>query len=43
MATVYEAYQTALDRSVALKRLDLRSSDRKIAQRFVREARLAGA
>jgi len=38
MATVYEAYQPALDRSVALKRLDLGSTDPMQAERFVNES-----
>ena len=41
-AVVYLARQAALDRDVALKRLDLESSPL-LAQRFVREARLAAA
>jgi predicted Ser/Thr protein kinase len=41
-AVVYLARQAALDREVALKRLDLDSSPL-LAQRFVREARLAAA
>src|SRR3954454_23603228 len=43
MATVYEAYQPALDRPVALKRLDLRSDDAGQAKRFVRESRLSAS
>ena len=43
MAVVYLARQPALDREVALKRVDLDSRDPTIAQRFVREAQLAGA
>ena len=41
MAVVYLAHQPALDREVALKQLDLDIQDVTIAQRFVREARLA--
>jgi tRNA A-37 threonylcarbamoyl transferase component Bud32 len=41
MAVVYLARQPALDREVALKRLHLESEDPTLAQRFVREARLA--
>jgi hypothetical protein len=41
MAVVYLAHQPALDRDVALKQLDLDIQDVTIAQRFVREARLA--
>ena len=41
-AVVYLARQAALDREVALKRLDLESGPL-LAQRFVREARLAAA
>jgi protein kinase-like protein/FG-GAP repeat protein len=41
MAVVYLAYQPALDREVALKQLDLDIQDVTIAQRFVREARMA--
>ena len=43
MAVVYLVRQPALDREVVLKRLDLESDDPSIAQRFVREARLAAA
>jgi Protein kinase domain/FG-GAP-like repeat/FG-GAP repeat len=43
MAVVYLAYQPALDREVALKRLELDLDDMAITQRFVREARLAAA
>jgi tRNA A-37 threonylcarbamoyl transferase component Bud32 len=43
MATVYEAYQPALDRSVALKRLDLRSHDPMQAERFINESRLSAS
>ena len=42
MAVVYLARQPALDREVALKQLDLEIDDVTVAQRFVREARLAG-
>jgi serine/threonine protein kinase len=41
MATVYEAYQPALERSVALKQLDLRSTDPRAAERFINEARMS--
>ena len=41
MAVVYLVRQPALDREVVLKRLDLESDDPTLAQRFVREARLA--
>jgi predicted Ser/Thr protein kinase len=41
MAVVYLARQPTLDRDVALKRLHLDTSDPTVAQRFVREARLA--
>src|SRR5215208_1112280 len=41
MAVVYLVRQPALDREVVLKRLDLESDDPALAQRFVREARLA--
>ena len=41
MAVVYLAHQPALDRDVALKQLDLEVEDVTLAQRFVREARLA--
>jgi serine/threonine protein kinase len=43
MATVYEAYQPTLDRSVALKRLDLRSSDPMQTERFIQESRVSAA
>src|SRR5689334_10042467 len=43
MATVYEARQPALDRTVALKRLDLRSTDPMLAARFIREGRIAAS
>jgi serine/threonine protein kinase len=44
MATVYLARQVDLDRLVALKELGaLRQSDPSVAQRFLREARLAGS
>jgi hypothetical protein len=44
MATVYLARQAELDRLVALKELNaLRTSDPAFAQRFLREARLAGS
>jgi hypothetical protein len=43
MAVVYLAHQPTLDREVALKRLDLDLDDTAMAQRFVREARLAAA
>jgi hypothetical protein len=41
MAVVYLARQPTLDREVALKRLHLESRDPTLAERFVREARLA--
>ena len=41
MAVVYLVHQPALDRDVVLKRLDLEGRDPALAQRFVREARLA--
>jgi len=41
MAVVYLVHQPALDRDVVLKRLDLEGGDPALAQRFVREARLA--
>jgi tRNA A-37 threonylcarbamoyl transferase component Bud32 len=43
MATVYEARQPALDRMVALKRLDVRADDPTLADRFFRESRIAAA
>src|SRR5215210_1409546 len=43
MATVYEGRQPALDRTVALKRLDLRSTDPASVDRFIRESRIAAA
>jgi hypothetical protein len=43
MAVVYLARQPALDREVALKQLDFESEDVTLAERFVREARLAAA
>ena len=43
MAVVYLARQPALDREVALKRLDFDGDDPALARRFVREARLAAA
>jgi serine/threonine protein kinase len=44
MATVYLARQLDLDRLVALKELGgLRTSDQQFAQRFLREAQLAGS
>ena len=43
MAVVYLVHQPALDRDVVLKRLDLERDDPTLAQRFVREARLAAA
>jgi serine/threonine protein kinase len=43
MAVVYLAHQPALDRDVALKQLDLQGASPQLAQRFVREARLAAA
>ena len=41
MAVVYLARQPTLDREVALKRLELETTDPTVAQRFVREAKLA--
>ena len=43
MATVYEAHQPALDRAVALKRLDLRTDDPTQVDRFIRESRIAAS
>ena len=43
MATVYEARQPALDRLVALKRLDLRTDDQKLVDRFIRESQIGAA
>jgi serine/threonine protein kinase len=43
MGTVYEAYQPALDRAVALKRLDLRTEDPRGVDRFIRESRIAAS
>jgi len=43
MAVVYLARQPALDREVALKELDLDIDEPTVAQRFVREARVAAA
>ena len=43
MAVVYLVHQPALDREVVLKRLDLERDEPTLAQRFVREARLAAA
>jgi serine/threonine protein kinase len=43
MAVVYLARQPALDREVALKQLDFEREDVTLAERFVREARLAAA
>ena len=44
MATVYQAYESDLDRDVALKELMLGAgSGREAARRFLREARLAGS
>ena len=44
MATVYQAYESDLDRDVALKELTLGAgSGREAARRFLREARLAGS
>jgi predicted Ser/Thr protein kinase len=41
MAVVYLARQPTLDRQVALKRLQLETTDPTLAQRFVREAKMA--
>jgi serine/threonine protein kinase len=41
VAAVYEAYQAALDRSVALKQFDLGSSDPQQARRLIHELRVA--
>ena len=43
MATVYEGHHAALDRAVALKRLDLRTSDPTRVDRFIREGRIAAS
>src|SRR4051812_36392699 len=43
MAVVYLAHQAALDRDVALKRLNLDEADPTAARRFVGEARLAAS
>jgi tRNA A-37 threonylcarbamoyl transferase component Bud32 len=43
MATVYEGHHEALDRAVALKRLELRTNDPTRVQRFIREGRIAAA
>src|SRR5919197_2654363 len=43
MATVYEAFQPTLQRSVALKQLDLRSTDPRAAERFINESRLSAS
>ena len=43
MAVVYLARQPALDREVALKRVEFDAGDPTLARRFVREARLAAA
>jgi tRNA A-37 threonylcarbamoyl transferase component Bud32 len=43
MATVYEAHQPALDRRVALKRLDLRVNDPSMLDRFIHESRIAAS
>ena len=43
MATVFEARQPALDRVVALKRLDLRTDDPTLVNRFIQESRIAAS
>jgi tRNA A-37 threonylcarbamoyl transferase component Bud32 len=43
MATVYEGYHAALDRAVALKQLDLRTSDPLRVERFIREGRISAS
>src|SRR4051794_13425358 len=43
MGTVYEARQPALDRAVALKRVDVRSGDATAVRRFLEESRIAAA
>src|SRR5262245_26946596 len=43
MATVYEARQPALGRLVALKRLELRTDDPRLVDRFIRESQLGAA
>jgi Protein kinase domain/FG-GAP-like repeat/FG-GAP repeat len=43
MAIVYEARQPALGRAVALKRLDIRSSDPSVAGRFIRESQIGAS
>ena len=42
-ATVYEARQGALDRTVAIKRLELRTDDPTLVERFIRESRIAAS
>jgi predicted Ser/Thr protein kinase len=43
MGTVYEARQPALDRAVALKRVNVRTADATAVRRFLHESRIAAA